>query len=278
MGTRGGVCFIKEKKMLCMYNHFDSYPSYLGISIVELLQNSDIGLLDKNLGLINAVANEDILAKAYNAAGSKESYEGLDMRARNAVYNAAYDGFCICEDPLKVIKSVINGSAVTIRNEPSWPADSLMCEYCYVIDLDKNVFEVYVGFNKSPVNGERFEYLNPVSEAMYMDNEKGRKYWPVRFAGSWNLDELPDLDAMEKAADTAIEKVSKENDAVTYPNYPITIAKYVNGEQKETHDFLNPYDLKKYIREVMDLCRVLNENIVLKNGDVEVFKVDISGL
>ena len=59
-----------------------------------------------------------------------------------------------------------------------------MCEYAYVIDLDKNTFEIYEGFKSGPlVNTERFAYLNEKAEGGYA---------PVALVKSYKIDELPE--------------------------------------------------------------------------------------
>jgi len=61
-----------------------------------------------------------------------------------------------------------------------------VCEWAYVIDLDKKTFEAYKSFNKSPVpEGQRFAHLKGVS------GHDGTKYHPVALVAQWPLSELP---------------------------------------------------------------------------------------
>lgn len=52
---------------------------------------------------------------------------------------------------------IMNSDIIGLVNSEEFAADSLFCEWAYVIDLDKNTFEVYQGFNKKPIDKtERF--------------------------------------------------------------------------------------------------------------------------
>ena len=82
-----------------------------------------------------------------------------------------------------ILEMIINNNKpLKLRDESAFAKDSLFCEYAYVIDFDKNVFEVYKGFNKEPLNNdERFYYLQDINE----------EYKPVKLVVSFSLNKLP---------------------------------------------------------------------------------------
>jgi hypothetical protein len=78
----------------------------------------------------------------------------------------------------------------------SFPADSLFCEWAYVVDLDGDGrFEVYQGFQHSPHDKGRFADREPA--------ERGGSgvgtYYPVALVASWPLAQLPDRDEFLRA-------------------------------------------------------------------------------
>ena len=85
---------------------------------------------------------------------------------------------------LDIIQSREEG--VKLENSISFAADSLFCEWAWVIDLDANTFEAYEGFNHSPLTpDDRFFFLSE-----YEDNG----YHGVKLVAKWPIEELPTND------------------------------------------------------------------------------------
>ena len=77
-----------------------------------------------------------------------------------------------------------------VNNSIDFAADSLFCEWAYVIDLDINKFEIYKGFNKEELSSdERFYFLEDKRDK---ENIVSKDYHPIKFVKSYDLNNLPD--------------------------------------------------------------------------------------
>ena len=131
MSTRGAVGIIYNNKEKIGYNHFDSYPAGLGNELLTFLKDKTIDEL-KTL-----FSNITIMKKVF----WKTLFSNITImkNSDNDVWNWQ--------------KHTFNTEFLDQHN---FLNDSLFCEFAYLINLDTNKFEVYVGFNKNPNAAGRY--------------------------------------------------------------------------------------------------------------------------
>jgi len=153
MGTRGLYGFRYHGIDKTTYNHYDSYPDCLGLDMLEYCSKHDVETMKKiydNIYLVNESdkpTQKDIdlclAAGWYDGNVSRQTTEEWYCLLRNTQGNlSAYDSY-------------MDGKLPMIDNH-HFIEDSLFCEYAYIINLDEEVLEFWVGFQKKPQEGNRY--------------------------------------------------------------------------------------------------------------------------
>lgn len=123
MSTRGLFAFKHNDKFYGFYNHYDSYPTGLGYDIINTW-------FDNKEQLAKVAANLSRIV-------SDDAEQTLDE---------VVDGEF--EESLSYLE---NENSPVVRNQINFLADSLFCEWAYLIDCTKNEVLVFRGFNKQPI-------------------------------------------------------------------------------------------------------------------------------
>jgi hypothetical protein len=173
MGTRGFLGFVAEDTEKITYNHFDSYPSGLGINVLTWLRAASDSL--------TAVRERIVALRVVDGESepTEEDIERLRKYANTRVSNQRLNEWYVLlretqGDPHAIL------DAGVIEDGSDFPADSLFAEYGYMVDLDAGAFEAYIGFQQGTHDKGRFA------------KREGREgYAPVALAASWPLTELP---------------------------------------------------------------------------------------
>lgn len=178
MGTRNLTIVYKDGDYkVAQYGQWDGYPEGLGVNILKFLHDTNMDDFKYKLNKVSFLSkdeNEKLNSYIEGRISENPNYEWtkeFPELSRDAG-----------GDILKIILK--EEENIKLDNYLNFAADSLFCEYAYVIDLDKNTFEVYEGFIKTPLSEEdRFYFLQ--------ERRRDETYYPVKLVKSYALNSLP---------------------------------------------------------------------------------------
>jgi hypothetical protein len=195
MSTRGAIGFVANGKWYVTYNHSDSYPSWLGMQVLEFCKTvTDWEELKSRVEKIRLV-DEDIpvpadLVEKYScygvtdiggfrvAAGTLENWYNLLRSIQGA----------------STLYAVYTGNLEHMIDSHMFLADSGYCEWAYIIDLDEMTLNVYKGFNhKAQSDTPLPADIDPSQYDKWTYETSREKYYPVRLLYAYNLDGLPEF-------------------------------------------------------------------------------------
>lgn len=198
MGTRGLYGIRKNGIDKATYNHWDSYPDYLGKSVVEFCNGNGIEGLHKFFDSIELVDERSSPSKEQIERCVAAGYADTTVSNRTTA-----DWYCLIRNLQgnfpEYQKLIDNDMKVYMADKISFIRDSLFCEYAYIINLDDNVLEFYTGFQRVPQEGNR--YGTDVAYEGYDGN-----YYPCKLLKTFPLNELDDVEAIVDAMNMAAEE------------------------------------------------------------------------
>ena len=183
MGTRNLTIVHKNGEYkVAQYGQWDGYPEGLGVTLLNFLKNVNMDSFRNAIDNVSFYTKEEI----------DEINTTIDeIRKDIPNYSWQKDFPQLSRDTGGDILNLITFKEVNkVNNSIDFAADSLFCEWAYVIDLDTNKFEVYKGFNHEELNNnERFYFLEDKRDK---ENIVGKDYHPIKFVKSYDLNNLPD--------------------------------------------------------------------------------------
>lgn len=203
MGTRHLIAVqIDNEYKIAQYGQWDGYFSGQGATVYEFLKGMDKEKFVAALRASSAITEDEYKQAWVDCGADPESdFVSMDVSRKftETYHHLSRDtGANILQ---LVQDSYPNGLKLNLNIE--FAGSSLFCEYAYVIDFDKNVLEIYRGFNKTPLDeSERFSQIN------CEDSSYG--YHQIRLFHSWPLDDLPE--SVEDYVAFLGKKLEAEND------------------------------------------------------------------
>ena len=156
MGTRNVTIIVSDKEVkVAQYGQFDGYYGGLGKELLDTIRVTDMNNLKTQLSKCKLISQE-------------ESDTIKDWENTHPQFSRSFTG-------KELVNHIINYKTdIQLINSEYFIADGLFCEYVYVLDMDKGVFEAYEGFNKKEVGvRNRFKVMsNPAEYGGYHPPKK----------------------------------------------------------------------------------------------------------
>lgn len=181
MGTRHLICVVKNGEYkVAQYGQWDGYPDGQGTGVLKFLTGMNKELFTQKVEQLS-FATEEEHKQTYIDAGAEPNSEWVTMDVSDRHKKLYPEN---SRDTGSDILGMVQNSTKPLKliNGIDFADDSLFCEWAYVVDLDKNTFEVYEGFNKTPL---------AESERFYKAEQGKMEYYPVKHVISHNLNALP---------------------------------------------------------------------------------------
>ena len=136
MGTRGTIRFIFNGKTITIYNHYDSYPSGLGMSLIRqiraLLKNYDIQWFINKVNSLQIV--DDTVIPTQDIIEHLKPYTNLKVSCQNT-----NDWYCLLHGTQGNLGYILDAGYVELFKYDEEVGD-IFIEYVYEINLDDNFF------------------------------------------------------------------------------------------------------------------------------------------
>ncbi len=174
MGSRNLTCVVLDGEIkVAQYGQWGAYPDGQGATIYNFLKE-----LDANNGLSAFKTKVSALRPA-----SEEEIQEAVNRAPATIPQFHRGGGA------DILAMIADGKVDRVELATSFAADSLFCEWAYVVDLDRKILEVYKGFVKEPHNQGRFAKMSLDSETEARRDPD--TYYPVKEVARFRIDGLP---------------------------------------------------------------------------------------
>lgn len=137
MSTRGLIGFYKNGQTKVTYNHSDSYPSGLGINILNELRQYTIGI-------INTTFKKIILVDANNYI-TKDTILKYRQYLYVHVNNSQTTWYDYLHATQGTLKPYLDWQIFHMIDNQNFIKDSLFCEWAYIVNLKTKRLEVWQG-------------------------------------------------------------------------------------------------------------------------------------
>jgi len=206
MGTRNLTMVVKGGEYkVAQYGQWDGYPSGQGATVLEFLREQvKWDEFHASLDKCKFISEEEV-ERRWKDLGADEFGATMEVSAKMIKTHPQLQRSIGAK---VLLDSQMSPNGLELQDEHAFAADSLFCEWAYLIDLDKGVLEVYKGFNKQPLDpSERFADMR-----VEKNKAIGKTYYPIKLLWSWPLTDLPTKPEFLEALEPKDEEEPEEKE------------------------------------------------------------------
>lgn len=182
MSTSGFVGFVVDGIEKIGYVHFDAYPSGVGVDVVKWLSAVE------DFGPFADQARALIVIDGQTPPTPEDVERLRPWTNLNVGERSTEDWYCLLRETQGRPDQML--ASGYIEDAGGFPADSLFCEWGYLVDLDDRRLEVFQGFQDQSHTKGRFAERTDLRDT----SATGTSYHPVALVASWSLDDLPTVE------------------------------------------------------------------------------------
>ena len=204
-----------DEYRIAQYGKYDGNPKIAGFRMLNFIRNADMDIFKKALLECTYYSLDELIAVQDKVLFTTSRYL-YDMT--NPYYHV---GYVASTDILSLVYGNKINSLITkatgvrkLVDNAGFAALGIICEYCWLLDLDTNTFECYVSNEtKTLTKEDRFYDANlctimgsntifipslifgssKLTSEMISTDPKDPHYQPVKIYKSWKLSELPKI-------------------------------------------------------------------------------------
>jgi hypothetical protein len=194
--------FVSNNEVKTTYNHYDSYPAWLGRQSIEFVKTAIQG---------GTLTDFEFQAQSLRPVDEDHKPTPEQLARFKAFSEEVSEG----DDWYSALRKCQGNWALTLQSgyiilDQGFALDSLFCEYGYLVNFDDKTVEYYVGFQKSPHDKGRYAtQANPEPQG-----HRSTEYYPIALLKAFTFDEIRDRSVDEIVAEMeALESAQQAVDA-----------------------------------------------------------------
>ncbi|MAT51156.1 MAG: hypothetical protein CMK32_08235 [Porticoccaceae bacterium] len=180
MGTRHLTCVLVDDKIrVAQYGQWDGYPDGAGSHCCNFIKENDMGSFAEKVRQTTELSDDEIEDRWRECGADGSGFVNMEVSDDFEKKYPQLHRNCGAN-----ILDLIAIGVTEVSLSTEFAADSLFCEWVWLLNLDNQTLEVYEGFQKSPHEKGRFHSLES------RDTHSGGTYYPVALTHVIPFDEI----------------------------------------------------------------------------------------